>query len=265
MARKSTLPVPPPIPVPPSEPVVFAAMPHYGPVELGAANAFFNLCAGEQDTFTVFHRSHGSSLLADSFNRLWCQALNARAQGVTHFAMLHADIVPRAGWLGVLLRELLAHSADLVSAVVPIKSIDGVTSTAIDSPNPFEVERRLTMAEVMQLPRTFSAADCGYPDRALLVNSGCWIADIRKPWAEQVRFQISNAITKNAAGQFESQVMSEDWDFSRQLHRLGATVLATRKVVLEHVGPHCYGNASAWGTKPIDHMAAGKPLPALMG
>lgn len=249
----------------PKEPIIFLAMPHYcGLVEISAAQAFLTTSADENENrFRIYNAAFGSSLLANTFNVLWCEAINRRSEGITHFAMLHADIAPEAGFLSKLYSELLAHDADLVSAVVPIKSPDGVTSTAIDSPDPFEVERRLTMSEVVSLPETFSAADCGYPDRALCVNTGCWIADLRKPWVEQVHFQIFNTIQRDAAGVFRPKVMSEDWDFSRQLHRLGAKVLATRKIKLEHIGPARFGNQTAWG-KPLDHMAKGSPLPSLV-
>lgn len=246
------------------KPVIFAGMPHYGPIEMEAAQAFLCLAKRDED-LDVLSSSYGSSLLAHAFNMLWCAALNARkTRGVTHFAMLHADIAPEPGWLSKLLSELQSHRADLVSAVVPIKSVDGVTSTAIDGPRAFDVERRLTMAEIVQLPETFDAGHCGFPDRTICANTGCWIADITKPWADKVHFQILNAIEQDADGNFEPKVFSEDWDFSRQIHKLGGKVMATRKVALRHLGRHEYGNQTGWGTKAIDHMAAGKPLPTLV-
>ncbi len=69
-----------------------------------------------------------ASLLALNFNTLWCRALNLRRKRrVDYFAMLHADIEPEEGWLDALVGELEAHSADVFSAVVPIKEDRGLT------------------------------------------------------------------------------------------------------------------------------------------
>jgi hypothetical protein len=179
--------------------------------------------------------------------------------------MLHPDINPEVHWVNRLLDVQRETGADIVSAVVPIKTGHGVTSTAIDSAsNPFEVERRLTMREVHQLPETFDSVACGYPGRTLCVNSGCWIADLSKLWVEDVFFQIRTAIGRNEKGEFYPRVFSEDWDFSRQVARKGGKIVATRRVQLDHIGPHAYSNRIPWGSYEMDHMAAGKPLPVLM-
>lgn len=247
----------------PKKPQVFMAMPHYGAVEIEAAKAFW--CDAATDEIDTFCANISSSLLAHAFNQLWCVARNLRKkQPVDYFVMLHADIVPERYWVDKLVAEMVRTKADLISCVVPIKSSAGITSTAIDSPDPWEVQRRLTMKEVMKLPETFSAKDCGFPGRTLLVNSGCWIADFSKLWVEDVRFQICNAIDRTAEGDARARVMSEDWDFSRQIARHGGEVLATRKVSLHHVGPNSFGNQTAWGSHEMDHMAEGKPLPVLM-
>ena len=244
------------------KPQVFMAMPHYGAVEIEAAKAFW--CDAATDQIDTFCANLSSSLLAHAFNQLWCVALNLqRKQPVDYFVMLHADIVPERYWVDKLVAEMVRTKADLISCVVPIKSKEGVTSTAIDSPDPWEVQRRLTMREVMQLPETFSAADCGFPGRALLVNSGCWIADMRKLWVNDVRFQICNAIERGPDGDSYAKVMSEDWDFSRQVAAKGGKILATRKVSLSHIGPNAYGNQNPWGSYEMDHMAKGEKLPGL--
>lgn len=246
------------------KPVVFLGMPHYGDVNIHAARAFYAL-ASSGDKCDLIHADIPSSLLCKAFNQLWCVALNWREKyNITHFGMLHADIVPADDWLDTLLDELERTGADLVSCVVPIKSGEGVTSTAIDSAgDPFDVGRRLTMREVMQLPETFSAADCGYPDRVLCINTGCWLCKFDGAWVEKVHFNIKDAIVRDADGTFRPKVMSEDWDFSRQLHRLGLDVRATRKVALRHVGGHAYRNDTPWGTYEVDHMAGGVTLPSL--
>jgi hypothetical protein len=242
-------------------PVVFQAMPHYGPIEAEAGKAFWCNASADADTLCL---NLATPLLAHGFNQCWCSALNVvrKGQRIDYFVMLHADIVPEEWWIDKLIAEMVRTGADLVSCVVPIKSAHGVTSTAIAGLDPWVVERRLTMREVMQLPETFGAADCGFPGRALMVNTGCWIADFRKPWVEQVRFQISNRIVRTAAG-FDAQVVPEDWDFARQIVELEGLVLATRKVSLAHIGPNPFRNQTAWGSYRIDHMAKGRALPPL--
>ena len=248
----------------PPVPVVFQAMPHYGPIEAEAAKAFW--CDAATDRVDTVCMNLSSSLLAHAFNQCWVAALNYRKhQRVDYFAMLHADIVPERFWIDKLIAEMVRTKADLVSCVVPIKSPHGVTSTAIEGADPWVVERRLTMKEVFQLPETFSAADCGFPDRTLMVNTGCWICDFTKPWVEGVRFQISNRIRVAVDGLYDCQVVPEDWDFARQVASRGGKVLATRKVALHHIGPNNFANSRAWGSYEIDHMADGKPLPILKG
>lgn len=244
-----------------TKPVIFCGMPHYNGVDVEAAKRFW--CGAADDSVDHLNCDYSSSLLAHAFNCLWCVALNMRAdKGITHFAMQHADLAPEVHWVNRLLEEMNATGADLVSAVVPIKSTHGVTSTAICSGDPYEVERRLTMREVMKLPATFDAESVGYPDRALLVNSGCFLVDFTKPWVEKVRFQISNEIRRGPDGSFQPRVNPEDWDFSRQVHRFGGKVVATRKVKIDHYGRHGFGNHSAWGSYEMDHMATA-PLPVL--
>lgn len=255
------------------KPVICCVMPHYGTIEVRAARSFFSLASKMgDDRFDLVHFEGSRSLLAHNFNRLVCDALNNRETwGLTHFAMKHADIDADDGWLDVLFDELTAHQADVVSAVVPIKCNDGITSTAIDSADdPWSVERRLTMHEVMQLPETFSAADCGYPGRALGINTGCWIADINRVWPKDAPagvvphfFTIADQLRRCEDGLYRADVMPEDWGFGRQLYRSGLKVLATRKVKLRHIGAAAYSNGHAWGLKDIDHMANGQPLPAL--
>lgn len=54
-------------------------------------------------------------------------------------------------------------------------------------------------------------------------------------------------------GAFVSQVMSEDWDFSRQLARLGCDVRATRKVSLSHMSEFPFPNYDGeWGKWETD-------------
>jgi len=260
------------------KPLVFMAMPHYsGQIHADAAKSFWCESVNDDsiDTLTV---DHGSSLLANCFNSFWALALNWRdeknrpefagqfkGRPITHFAMLHADIAAAPGWLNILMDELNRTDADIVSAVVPIKSGDGTTSTAISSDDPFRVTRRLTMKEVMQLPETFDAEACGYPGRTILANTGCWLARFDRMWNEAVHFEIRDKIVLDASGQYCPKVAPEDWNFSQQVANLGGKIVATRKVKVRHVGNATFDNSHAWGTLDIDHMADGQTLPVLAG
>lgn len=193
----------------------------------------------------------------DDMNVLWVDALNdAAAGGCTHFAMLHSDIVPEEGWLDILLTELETHRADLVSAVVPIKDKRGLTSCGIGDVNdPWNPFRRFTMREIMQMPETFTVEDTEHPDRYLLHNTGCWCCDLRNPVfralddnGELIAFMnFPLRVVQGPDGQLVHQRESEDWFFSRQLHRLGVRTLSTRKVSLTHQGSMDFPNSEAWG------------------
>jgi predicted O-methyltransferase YrrM len=141
--------------------------------------------------------------------------------------------------------------------------------------------------------------------RPLLVNTGCWACRLDRPWRFRVDFRLDNRITfvlsedytmtgtvsppcegtvlkagtvlegrqytPGMRGQFTNQCMSEDWDFSRQLARLGCDVRATRAVRLTHGGgPFPCPNypddgGQAWGSWKDDESLRRKhspPLPA---
>jgi hypothetical protein len=194
-----------------------------------------------------------SSLLANGFNQLWVDALES---GYTHFAMLHADVVPQNGWIDTLMEELERTGADIISAVSPIKDDRGITSMGIanDPAYWWTPLRRFTMREIVRFPLTFSAEDAGYPGRALLVNTGCWLADLRNPlWRAEdgrgnllIYFTIRDRVWKNGE-KILCGVQSEDWFFSERLHAVGLKAVATRKVQLQHIGRFPYPNNIAWG------------------
>lgn len=228
-------------------------------------------------------------------NVLIATTLNAMESGenFTHVAMLHNDVCPEAGWLDVMMEELLRSGADLLSAVIPIKDTLGLSSTAIDSDhNPFEVRRRLTMTEVYRLPETFGIEDVpGYGDRPwgdkrgearnrlngrcdelhrerqpyrLLVNTGCFIMDCTKPWFREenadgtlvLTMTSPDRICRRKSGQWEAQHSPSDWRFSRDVARLGGKVMATRKLKLLHIGLLPYTNQTPWGEWETDQSLA---------
>ncbi len=203
---------------------------------------------------------NGSSCLTSNFNSLLAEALSSRGQpnSPTHLGMVHADVAPDGYWLDVLLAEMEATGADLLSVVLPIKTEGGETSTVIDDPFTGEI-RRLTMRQLAELPRTFDAAAAGYPGKRLLVSTGLWILDLRKPWVEYTWpsvytpelnppcFTVPNRLIQRPDGTWDSAWFSEDWNFSRMLQRLGARLLATKAVACGHWGQKEYRNDQVWG------------------
>jgi predicted O-methyltransferase YrrM len=189
------------------------------------------------------------SLLAHCFNNLWAVALNLRPR-VTHFLLWHSDILPAVDrWAEVLREQMEYHDVRVISAVSPIKSAAGMTSTARDR-GQFDA-RRYSLAEILSGPETLTSRDI--PD--LLINTGLMLVDLREPWAEQVHFEINDRIVKEG-DRWVAQTEPEDWNFSRQLARLGVPFAATRAVAVEHVGEHRYSSAEAWGFPTDDEYRA---------
>lgn len=169
--------------------------------------------------------------------------------------MLHSDVCPGNWWLDVLLEEMETHNADVVSAVIPIKDQRGLTSTGLDDPkDPFRPEYRLVMREVDALPETFSSADLGMPERALLVNTGCWLCRFDLSWATRHAFTINDTLRRGPDGKWAAEVEPEDWEFSRWAHREGLKVLATKKVEVLHRGVSLYQNRGTWGKLETDPL-----------
>jgi hypothetical protein len=193
----------------------------------------------------------------DDFNIVWAEALNAAEAGaITHFVMLHSDIGPFGQWIDTLIEEMDRLDADLVSVPAPIKDYRGLTSSGIGDPddrwNPL---RRFTVQEILSLPETFNAEEAGYPGGILLHNTGCWVADLRKPLFFEtdengeclLSFKFPMGVVRGADGKFVHQRESEDWYFSRKLYELGAKSYLTRKVKLTHRGPLDFPNFAPFG------------------
>jgi hypothetical protein len=225
---------------------VLLGTPHTGNVIWSTGQAVWR-CSQNNEVEVL---SIPSSLLALGFNILYADALNRNEDGEdVVFAMLHADLSPDGWWLDTLVSELLDKEADFVSVVNAIKDGRGLTSSGVALPgetwNPW---RRFTMTEIAEFPETFNAAEAGYEGLVLLHNTGCWVADIRKPLFHETDedgclkafFTINDGIKRDKEGKFRPRVEPEDWFFSRRLHELGANTYITRKVVTHH-----YGSAEA--------------------
>ena len=214
------------------KPVVYLALPTYGAIEPEMSMAIMDAIGS--GVAKVILRTQAISLLAHNFNLMWCEALNGRRdRGITHFAMVHGDVAPQSGWFKILLEELQRTGADVLSAVVPIKDHSGQTSTALLHDDGAEITK-LTVADLQRLPPTFDSSH--FPGKRLLGNTGLWICDFRKPWVEQVWFEIIDRIERRPDGVFEAKTMPEDWNFSRQCHQLGVKLAATQRLTLTHYG-----------------------------
>lgn len=240
---------------------VFLGMPSYGHQTAAAGRAFWLAC--EEGTHVIKEQSIGS-LLANNMNKLWARALTVQQRGreIDYFAMLHDDIGLEDGWLDKLIDEMEANDLDMLGVVAPIKDARGLTSLALAHPDgdPWHVLCRLSMREVYQLPATFTSEHTTHP---LLLNTGCWVCRFNQPWRKRVHFTINDCITYNEEdNQFEAQVESEDWFFSRLCHEQGVRIGATRKIALHHEGPTRYVNTIPWGQNAFDSPAVTEsPIP----
>ncbi|MBV6429788.1 MAG: hypothetical protein KIPDCIKN_04363 [Haliscomenobacter sp.] len=234
-------------------PGVFIGVPCYcGDIYHGTARSVSY--AQAIDKLNVCAMYATGSLLAATFNRLFCSALNLRSEGIQYFVLLHSDIwAMREDWLPRMLGILEEHELDVLSVVAPIKSQRGMTSTALDT-HPFR-PRRLTMKEIVQFPETFTnrqVAAQGWP--GLLLNTGLLMIRLTKPWAEQICFTINDRITREPDGNFAADVEPEDWHFSRWCNRMGLKTAATTAIMIAHAGQNLWGNSTAWGDDDFDKI-----------
>jgi hypothetical protein len=205
-----------------------------------------------------------ASLITFNCNTLWCTALNRRvSHEVEWFAMLHTDVEPSEWWIDQLIAEAEKHGADMMSAIIPLKNPTGSTSTGIaNAGSAFGQFCRLTQAQVRHplFPDTFGIGEAaealeklpeplriaGVPREMLLVNTGCFVIRMTRPWAEKVWFEQTDAIEqKNGVWGPVSQ--PEDWNFSRRVAAAGGKVMATRVVKVIHRGETEYHSDAVWG------------------
>lgn len=264
--------------------IVYCAMPCYGRPNATASRQFWarsNAPDGPFKDIQMIKEDRGSSLLGESFDFHWATALNMKTSGynITRFVMLHSDVVPMDWWLDRLLLDLEESKADVISCLIPLKDLKGLTSTAIDDPSDnWDVLRRLSLSETAKLPEIFTATDCGYPQNMLLINTGCWACDFTKSWCSaenydgtlKVNFEIRNKIRKDVAasklsgkGIYHVKVAPEDWEFSRKVQRLGGKIAVTKRISLKHMGDFPFPNHGGWGTYQTDLDLAHKITAAL--
>lgn len=178
-----------------------------------------------------------SGSLVDAFNSLWAAARNFRDRGQADFmGMCHADIEPGSWWVDDLLAEMRRYGASVCSAVVPIKDHRRqLTSAAIGQVNDPYANRCLSFKELDTLPETFCSEQVCRPGELLLVNTGLWICDLHQSWVDEWVFPQSCRI-EHRDGAWHSDLLTEDWEMSRFLHKQGVHYICTRKVVTRHWG-----------------------------
>ena len=198
--------------------------------------------------------------LSHTFNMLWCQALN---NDFDLFFMLHSDIVPDKDWCRTLWEIMQDTDADVVSVLSPIKDEHGIFSAGISTrENRWKPYYRFSSSQVQDLPETFSIEDTDCPDKILLVNTGCMLIDLRKPWVRESNpdgslahvFDFRHRVIEDDSGNLRANMEPEDWRMSRFLASRGAKVYATKAVGIYHVGTNAWDSKMVWGPK-IDHGA----------
>lgn len=233
--------------------VVFLALPNTGSVLADAESNRDKASAKRR--YLVRHPKAAAATL--NYNALWTDALNSRDYyGLTHFASFHNDIMIGVDfWLDVMIDEMNACGADMISSVVRIKDNSGCTSTGVLLGDEYAGTRRLTMKEIERLPPTFCAADVervlGFKGE-LAVNNGIFVCDFTKPWVEHIcekdgrvrGFTATDHIYKDESGLWVAAIDTEDWKFSRWAAEQGLKVFATNKLLNDHEGPGRYRNVS---------------------
>lgn len=220
----------------PAAPVFFGIPTRDGQVDYRILDIFTNLHQKTEFQYGIII----CSLLAWGFNQLYSAALNRRKEGVTHFLLLHADIIPLGNWYGTLLTEMQRFNLDAIAANVPFRSDSGICSTGYDTSNDRSTDPHRYMIQELEGQTLTSRERPG-----LLINTGCLLMDISKPWAEEFCFRIHDGIHKKDNGDFEATCLSEDWYMSRWMTDRQIPFGATSKVKCLHVGAKAWPNWTA--------------------
>ncbi len=213
-----------------TRPIVVLGLPSY----TGWRRHLGSLMAVLSSGYEIHTVESQSSLLTASFNMCWAQALNLRKErGATHFMLLHADVYPHGPWLRILLEEMTAVEADLLSVSSPIKSLTGQQlSVALES-NDLWVPKILTQDDI-------PAATWTHPN--LLVNTGCMLVSLTPSWiGPDLYFTIDDRIVEHE-GRYVMRCAPEDWNFSRSVRDRGGRIFVTNKVELTHYGEVGFSN-----------------------
>lgn len=207
-----------------------------------------------------------------NFDDQWCEANNAFEAGEAElFVQLHSDVYPvDAGWLDVMVEVMERRRVSLVSATVAMKDNRALVSCGTADPKNPCLGRMLKIEDLEDLPEDFDQVDLGCPERILLHNTGCWLADLRDDrWRTTdadgnmlacFNFPRWNRRSKN--GLWIAEGNSEDWYFSRMAHAIGIPSVITRRVRLNHRGSILFPNTpnKAWGRRRCHEPAQSEEL-----
>lgn len=207
----------------------------------------------------------GLSLLAKNFNLLFIHAIQSQCD---FFLLHHSDLGVQGcvanshgSWLDLLVQRLLENKLAAISAIVPIKSPQGYTSSGLETVknDPWSL-RRLTIRECNTLPLECIDRDdvcnlfgvSGHTAGALLVNSGLLLMDIRNHGGVYSElkwpgFNIVDFIEWNKSGRPSSYTIPEDWNFSAWMHENKLPYACTRELIVHHSGGAAFMNVGEWG------------------
>ena len=234
---------------------IFLAVPHHGSLIGGTMIG----CVKASKDHQICIAESAFGCLTHNFNMLLTVCLNHRHVGhFTHFAMIHSDIAPAEGWLDVLMEEITKHEADVVSNVIAIRDMRGLTSTGIGTFGRWSTDR-LTLKQIHELPETFGIESLtDDPGKFLAINTGLWVCDITRPWIDsftasgQPGFHVENRFWRDDEGVIATEFRPEDWAFSEWAARHDMKVMASRRVAARHNGPMDFGNDCVYGSYTYD-------------
>lgn len=190
----------------------------------------------------VYNIGNKASLLTFCFNGMFAEALNKRDEGeVDLFCMVHADVIPQAGFLNHLWNIMRTRGDIVVSSVISIKEPKKLkTSTAVGCrSDKFGVKRYIQTTDRLRTPETFSTKDIAQEDDdVLLINTGLMLVDLSWSGWENFAFGFDDVIKRNpVTGKREAHCNPEDWRMSRHLDELGVPYSATWRLPVKHAGP----------------------------
>ncbi len=229
----------------------YVALPYSRGIEPEAWASSRDCLRGQSGIFADI-RTRSFSILTSNFNKSIVACLNSKHYD--YIAIHHSDLQATPGWLGIMIRDMERVGAEVMHAAAAIKNADGFTSTAIAySDDPWQEMRRITMAELHELPPVFNiehvqeTIDSGA--RRLCPNTGILVMKITDKFMDFPGFSNRERIVRVAESCWKEQVVPEDWNFGHWCADQGIDVWGTRKVVTHHWGRQRYSSDQIWGHK----------------
>lgn len=171
---------------------------------------------------------------------LWCDALNARSNGLTHLLYVHTDVAIKTPlWLDRMYDMMEAASCEVLFACVPLKDNSGNYNCGINKiGRTVNQMRQLSVEDIRTLPNPFHA---GHIDKTgqsyLLLGGGLFLIDMRRPWVEHLDWVCLGGKWKDAdTGLWTPYFFSEDYRESERMAEMGIPVYGTKAIQLDHFG-----------------------------